>query len=107
VVRVVLLIARMMQVRAETSVADLRDFFEYAAAGVEVVQDGLQEIPFGEFLVERRAINRYQLLRSLQMQDRHPGVRLGECAAAMGYVPVARVEALYAAWRGLSTIELQ
>ncbi|MBK9031420.1 MAG: hypothetical protein IPL61_08795 [Myxococcales bacterium] len=96
----------MPQPRAETSVSDLRHFFEYSAAGVQVLEDGLQEIPFGEFLVDRGAINRYQLLRALWMQDRFPGVRLGECAAALGYVPVADVERLYIAWRGLSTVEL-
>ncbi|MEZ4400988.1 MAG: hypothetical protein R3B06_13260 [Kofleriaceae bacterium] len=98
----------MAHLRTGTSTAssDIRHFFEYSAAGVEVIGDGLEEVPFGEFLVDRGAIDRYQLLRALQMQDRHPGVRLGECAAALGYVPVADVERLYAAWRGLTTVEL-
>ena len=48
-----------------------------------------------------------QTLRSLQMQDRFPGVRLGECAAALGYVTTGEVERQYMAWRGLSTVELQ
>jgi len=97
----------MMLPRGETSVSDLRHYFQYSAAGVVVVADGLQEVPFGEFLVERGAISRYELLRSLQMQDRFPGVRLGECAAALGYVTTGEVERQYMAWRGLSTVELQ
>jgi hypothetical protein len=97
----------MMPARAETNVADLRSYFLYSAAGVDVVADGLQEVPFGEFLVEHGAIDRFQLLRALQMQDRFPGVRLGECAAALGYVHTGLVERLYAQWRGLEVVELQ
>lgn len=85
---------------------DLREFFEYAPAGIELVEDGLREIPFGEFLVERRAIDRYQLLRALQMQDKYPAVRLGECVAALGYVQISEVERQFAAWRGLTTVEI-
>lgn len=94
-----------MQARSETSVEELRDFFHYAAIGVEV-DEGLRHVPFGEFLVERRAIDRYQLLRALQMQDRYPAVRIGECAAALGYVQISEVERQYLAWRGLSTVEI-
>lgn len=95
-----------MALRSETTTSDLRHFFEYSAAGVEVVADGLQEIPFGEFLVERRVLSRYQLLRALMMQDRYPGVRVGECAAALGFVSIGDVEQQYLAWRGLATVEL-
>ncbi len=85
---------------------DLRTFFEYSVAGVEVVEDGLPMIPFGEFLVERRTINRYQLLRALQLQDKYPAVRLGECAAALGYAQISEIERQFAAWRGLTTVEI-
>jgi hypothetical protein len=61
-----------MALRTETCVSELRHFFEYSAVGVDVVADGLQEVPFGEFLVERGALTRYQLLRALMMQDRYP-----------------------------------
>jgi len=94
----------MTQVRNETNMVDLRSFFEYSVAGVVVVEDGLREMPFGEFLVERRVIDRYQLLRALQMQDKYPAVRLGECAAALGYVQISEVERQYDAWRGLTTV---
>ena len=93
----------MAQVRNETSMVVLRSFFEYSPAGIEVLED-LPAIPFGEFLVERQTIDRYQLLRALQMQDKYPAVRVGECAAALGYVQISEVERQFAAWRGLSTV---
>lgn len=95
-----------MALRTETCVSELRHFFEYSAVGVDVVADGLQEVPFGEFLVERGALTRYQLLRALMMQDRYPGVRIGECAAALGFLQIGEVEQHYLAWRGLSTVFL-
>ncbi|MBC7551977.1 MAG: hypothetical protein H7269_14020, partial [Cellulomonas sp.] len=33
--------------------ADLRSYFEYSRSGVDLEADGLQEILFGEFLVEQ------------------------------------------------------
>jgi hypothetical protein len=71
---------------------ELASYFEYSSAGVEVVEDGLQEIGFGEYLVHHEVLTRYQLFRALQMQDRTPGVRLGECAAALGYAPIGAIE---------------
>ena len=53
---------------------------------------------FGEFLVSARVLDRFQLFRALQMQDRMPGARLGQCAVALGYVPKAQVEQLHAAF---------
>jgi hypothetical protein len=83
---------------------ELAHYFEYSAKGIQVVEDGLKEIHFGEFLVEQNRLDRYQLFRSLQMQDRHPGVRIGECAAALGYVPITEVEKLYASFAQLATV---
>jgi hypothetical protein len=85
---------------------DLRRYFEYSQNGVEVVQDGLKEISFGEYLVEQGVLDRYQLFRALQMQDRLPGVRLGECAAALGYAPIAAIEKFYVAFQQLHTMTL-
>ncbi len=51
--------------------------------------------PFGEFLVEQRVIDRFQLFRALQLQDRVPGARLGQCAVALGYAPRTAIEQLY------------
>ncbi|MBV8760566.1 MAG: hypothetical protein JO257_24960 [Deltaproteobacteria bacterium] len=50
---------------------------------------------FGEFLVQRRVLDRFQLFRTLQLQDRAPGTRLGHCAVALGYVPANAIERLH------------
>jgi hypothetical protein len=83
---------------------DLAHYFRYASAGVHVVADGLAEMRFGEFLIERGAIDRFQLFRALQLQDRHPGVRIGECVAALGYVQISEIERLHETWRGVTTV---
>lgn len=51
---------------------------------------------FGEFLVEHRAIDRFQLLRALQLQDSVPEAQLGECAIALGYAGRETIEQLHA-----------
>jgi hypothetical protein len=83
---------------------DLQRYFEYSQSGVDVVEDGLKEVSFGEYLVDQQVLSRFQLFRALQMQDRLPGVRLGECAAALGYAPIAQVERLYAAFARINTV---
>ncbi len=83
---------------------DILHYFEYSSSGIEVLQDGLSELPFGEFLVERDIVDRFQLLRALQMQDRNPGVRLGECAAALGYAPIQQIERAYREFVSLQTV---
>jgi hypothetical protein len=83
---------------------DLQRYFEYSSAGVDVVEDGLEEISFGEFLVDQGFLDRFQLFRALQMQDRLPGVRLGECAAALGYAPINAIERLYERFAQLQTV---
>jgi hypothetical protein len=85
---------------------ELRSYFEYSQSGVEVVEDGLKEMTFGEFLVDCGVIDRFQLFRALQLQDRNPAVRLGECAAALGYVPILAVERMYERFANLSTVRL-
>jgi hypothetical protein len=82
---------------------DLRHYFEYSPHGVEV-EDGLQEIAFGEFLVEQKVVDRYQLFRALQMQDRIKGVRIGECVAALGYAPIGRIEKMFEALTKLQAV---
>jgi len=49
-------------------------------------------IRFGEFLVQRGLIDRFQLLRVLQFQSRHPGARLGECVVACGFLGLVEIE---------------
>lgn len=39
------------------------------------------------------------------MQDRLPGVRLGEAAAALGYAPIGVIERLFQRFQGLETVE--
>ena len=86
--------------------ADLRHYFEYSNQGVGVEEDGLKEISFGEYLVDQGVLDRFQLFRALQMQDRLPGVRLGECAAALGYAPIAAIERLYERFTELGTVDV-
>ena len=84
---------------------NLRHYFEYSSNGIDVVEDGLKEMSFGEYLVERKVLTRYQLFRALQMQDRNPGVRIGECIAALGFVGYEVVEAHLERWKSLAIIE--
>src|SRR5262245_20680665 len=85
---------------------DLQHYFEYSAKGVDVVEDGLKEVTFCEYLVDQGVLDRFQLFRALQMQDRLPGVRLGECAAALGYAPVNAIERLYQRFQQINTVDI-
>jgi len=49
-------------------------------------------IPFGEFLVRRGLIDRYQLLQVLQFQAAYPAVALGECVVALGFLGLREIE---------------
>ena len=86
--------------------AEIQQYFEYSKSGVDVIEDGLKEVTFGEYLVDQGVLDRFQLFRALQMQDRLPGVRLGECAAALGYAPIAAIERLYERFQQLNTVEV-
>jgi len=83
---------------------DLKHFFAASKSGLEVIAEGLKEMTFGEFLVENRVIDRHQLLCALQMQDRNPGARIGECVAALGFLHHAEVEALLCNWQRVSVV---
>jgi hypothetical protein len=83
---------------------ELRHYFEYSSKGIDVLSDGLEEIHFGEYLVAMQLVDRYQLFRALQMQDRHPGVRIGECVAALGYLQISEIEKLYSTFAQLHTV---
>ena len=95
---------RHVTARKPTNQRDLVHYFEYSPVGVQVLEDGLKEIPFGEFLVEQNLISRYQLFRAMQMQDRHPGVRIGECVAALGYLQISEIERAVARFLQLPTV---
>ena len=86
---------------------DIRNYFDYATLGVEVVEVGLKEISFGEFLVESNVLSRYQLFRALQLQDQQPGVRVGEAAAALGYIAVSQVERLYKKFNSVDAVTVE
>ena len=85
--------------------ADLADYFAYAPVGVEV-DAGLAELRFGEFLVSRRLLDRHQLLRALQLQDRQPRLRLGVCAVTLGFLGPGALTHALAAWDHLATVEV-
>jgi hypothetical protein len=85
---------------------ELQQYFEYSKKGVDVVEDGLKEVTFGEYLVDQGVLDRFQLFRALQMQDRLPGVRLGECAAALGYAPINAIERLYERFQQVNTVDV-
>ncbi|HWU88397.1 MAG TPA: hypothetical protein VN253_14020 [Kofleriaceae bacterium] len=85
--------------------AALRHYFEYSGTGLEVVED-LPEIHFGEYLVEQGLIDRYQLFRALQLQDRTPGIRLGVAVAMLGYAPASAIERQYGRFQELATIDV-
>lgn len=85
---------------------DLRHYFEYSSQGIDVLEDGLTEVSFGEYLVDQGIVDRFQLFRALQMQDRLPGVRLGEAVAALGYAPIGAVERLYQRFTQINTVDV-
>lgn len=91
--------------RPETSQSDISHYFEYSNHGIEVVQDGLQQMSFGEYLVSRGAITRQDLFAALQLQDQNPGVRLGECLAKLGAMGYVDIEKHLDSWKRVSVIE--
>ncbi len=82
----------------------LAHYFEYSSSGVEVVADGLQEVTFGEFLVEKRAVTRSQLFDALQHQDREPDKKLGECMYELGYLPASELLFHLEQWHSMETV---
>ena len=61
-------------------------YFDYSDAGIEVEEEGLTQMRFGEYLVERGQITRAQLLSALMEQDRCPGTAIGALLVAMGVI---------------------
>lgn len=86
---------------------ELAHYFEYSPLGIEVVDDGLAEVTFGEFLVDHKAITRSQLFAALQLQDRQPGARIGECIAALGFLRYRDVENYLREWNTLSVVTVE
>jgi hypothetical protein len=92
-------------IRPETSKNDIAHYFEYSSQGIEVVQDGLEQVSFGEYLVAERAITRQDLFAALQLQDQNPGVRIGECLAKLGAMGYVEIEKHLGAWNKVSVID--
>ena len=63
-----------------------------------------REGAFGEYLVNQGLLDRFQLFRALQLQDRLRGARIGECVAALGYAPIACVEKIHSGFAQLQLI---
>ena len=91
--------------RPETNHKDLAHYFEYSSVGIEVVQDGLEQLGFGEYLVCQQAISRHDLFKALQLQDQNPGVKIGECLAKLGAMGYIDVEEQLGSWNQVSVIE--
>lgn len=83
---------------------DLHHYFEYSSAGVQVEEDGLKTVTFGEYLVDVGAVDRYQLLLALQAQDESPGARLGDCMAALGFMHHRDIEDLHVRFTGIDEV---
>src|SRR5688572_29558790 len=86
---------------------ELAHYFDYSGVGLQIDGEGLQEVPFGEFLVERRALSRQQLFAALTEQDRQPGVPLGEVIAALGFVPYEHVDRLLGEFLAIDVVEVE
>ena len=85
---------------------EITSYFELDRMGIEVVEEGLQEMPFGEFLVERGVLTRAQLLEAMMEQDRNPGIPLGEVIAWLGYMTYPEVDRLLTEWSAIPVIEI-
>lgn len=81
--------------RATTVPGDAQRLLPRARPGLDILDGGRQPLRFGEFLVIEGALDRRQLLAALQLQDRYPEVKIGECAAALGYLDISSLERLY------------
>jgi hypothetical protein len=85
---------------------ELSSYFELAAAEVELVEEGLVTMSFGEYLVDHQVLSRAQLYEALREQDRHPGIPLGEIVAYMGYLPYAEIDRLLTQWHHIRVVEV-
>jgi hypothetical protein len=88
--------------------ADLRHFFELSSTGISFPDEEaeLEEILFGEYLVDQGVVDRFQLFKALQMQDHSKGVRLGEAVAALGYAPPGAIERLFDRFQELQVVDV-
>jgi hypothetical protein len=66
----------------------------------------LQEMTFGEYLVENSRLTRVQLFDALREQDSHPGIPLGEVIAFLGFLPWPEVDRLLTRWGAIPVKEV-
>jgi hypothetical protein len=85
---------------------DIATYFDAGEEAIELVEEGLQEMTFGEFLVENSPLTRAQLFDALREQDRHPGIPLGEVIAWLGYLPYAEIDRLLTQWSTIPVLEV-
>jgi hypothetical protein len=95
-----------MELTGTRQIRDIAHYFEYSGVGLVVEEDGLREVQFGEFLVERGVITRAQLFQALCMQDQSPGVRLGEIVSALGFTTWPNVDRLLTDFYALRVVEV-
>jgi hypothetical protein len=87
---------------------DLEEFFAQRHSGRHVLRRRPSEArQCGELLVESEVLTRQQLLRALQMQDRTPSLRLGQCIVALGYAKPSQVRQAVALHRALRELEAE
>ena len=91
--------------RPETQAIDLDHYFEYSSKGIKVVENGLQQLNFGEYLVSLHAITRHDLFRALQLQDQDPGVPIGQCLAKLGALGSSDIEKHLGSWNKVAIVE--
>jgi hypothetical protein len=79
-----------------------------SASPFEIIDDlaGARETSFGEFLVERRALTRAQLVAALCEHDKHGNVALGDVIAWMGFMTVTEMDELVEEWRARPAVDL-
>ncbi len=63
----------------------------------------LEPVRFGDFLLERKAIDEGQLLDALA-EHWMSGARLGESVARKGYLPSSEIERLASEFENLNTV---
>ena len=73
-------------------VVALERYFQRTQGEGEAAPTG---IAFGEYLVHQGVLDRFQLFRALQLQDRAPGLRIGECAARLGFAAQNAIERMF------------
>ena len=93
--------------RPELTNSDLDHYFEYSSVGIEVLQDGLQSMNFGEYLVSKAAITRQDLLAALQLQDQEPEAKIGECLAKLGAMGYITIKEHLGSWNSVKVVEVE